>query len=347
MDKSFSIRQKTTKIIGATLILCGIALALTSIPSRSDAVPRVASIEAVEEFNFEDLATMTVTSDAVIEATVTETRPGRTITEPNGSYLQFREAVLQIDAVRFVHAETRAVVESWDKIVLEEPGWDTGTPMMINGVSPVNEGERGFFFLTIKKSGTPTGEGTSPVYFEYVSSQGRYLDFGGTLRGANLEDPLVQQVQTMSPQALREEIERIRQRFERGELARDPGLPECPPPHCPDKGPRFEMDGDVTVDGNLIVVFECVAYSYSGIAEGEVRTPLETRVDECRLEDRTMGVSESASPSAQPGNTAVSYEATGTGGSRFEASNDVWLCWLGTATFDNGDQLEVSDCQEV
>jgi hypothetical protein len=169
------------------------------------------SANASEVYRFDDLDVMVATSDAVVRGTVLSVRPGRTAGGKDaGHAMSFREVVLRVDAV--FHGP-----DLTDTIVLEEAGAWGGKPVVMNNVRPSKVGDSGVYFLTLRK------DSDLPRYI-LVSSQGRYLLSKDQLEGSNPEDPLVQELQSLSVPDLEERVHQASEAVEQGEVQPLPDL---------------------------------------------------------------------------------------------------------------------------
>jgi hypothetical protein len=85
-------------------------------------------------------------------------------------------------------------------ILIEEEGWlPDGSPLIVNGVAPSQEGDDGIWFLQV----SPDPDLPS---FLVINSQGRYLVDGENLRGGDQRDALVRELQLLSPEALEQQV---------------------------------------------------------------------------------------------------------------------------------------------
>jgi hypothetical protein len=133
-------------------------------------------------------------SDVVVEGRVVETRRGRSFGEPGGRTIVSRLVTLRVDAVLAGAAPTAGAV------LVEEEGWlDDGSPLVVDGLRPTEEGDSGIWFLAAG------GDPDVPAYV-VVGPQGRYLAEDGRLAGAAGDDPLVSDLASLGPDGLAEAI---------------------------------------------------------------------------------------------------------------------------------------------
>ena len=67
-------------------------------------------------------------------------------------------------------------------VIVEEPAPGDGTPVVVDGIQPLDVGDQAVWFLV-------AGDGETMPYFALVNRQGRYTITGDTLRPA-ADDPL-------------------------------------------------------------------------------------------------------------------------------------------------------------
>lgn len=97
-------------------------------------------------------------------------------------------------------------------ITIEQLTTSAGEPIVLDGVEPLEVGDRGFFFLR-------PGEGDTYVL---VSSQGRYLEQAGRLRGRARaradSDAVVSRTEQLSSDEMRAAVARAREAVAQGRL---------------------------------------------------------------------------------------------------------------------------------
>jgi hypothetical protein len=158
------------------LVVAGfVAAAIVVSVSREERQRIVAGSEEFVASSLEELATA---SDAVIEATVVEVGPGRTVDFGEGNVLEFERATLRVDRI------IRGSVVS-DPILVEEYydvlQW------------PWKEGGSGIFFLHLKDQ--PLKE---PIY-RLTSSQGRFDVDGSRVVASNDALEWVKDLEDLTP----------------------------------------------------------------------------------------------------------------------------------------------------
>jgi hypothetical protein len=148
----------------------------------SDA-PRVATLQE-----------LVVASDVVVQGRVVETRRGRTFGEPGGRTIVSRLVTLRVDAVL---AGARPAAGA---VLVEEEGWlDDGSPLVVDGLRPTEEGDAGVWFLAAG------GDPDVPAYV-VVGPQGRYLAESRRLAGATGGNPLVSDLAALGPDGLAQAV---------------------------------------------------------------------------------------------------------------------------------------------
>jgi hypothetical protein len=125
-------------------------------------------------------------SDVVITGEVAGTERGRTFGQPGGATIESRLVTLTVDEV-VAGTAPRATT-----VLVEEEGWlDDGRALVVDGARPSEAGDRGVWFLV------EVDDPDLPVY-TVVSAEGRYLtDPEGTLAGADNDDPLIAEVESL------------------------------------------------------------------------------------------------------------------------------------------------------
>lgn len=156
----------------------------------SDA-PRMASLDE-----------LVAASDVVVQGRVVETRRGRNFGGPGGRTIVSRLVTLRVDTVLAGAPPTAGAV------LVEEEGWlDDGSPLVVDGLRPTEEGDQGVWFLAAG------GDPDVPAYV-VVGPQGRYLadpQPGERLTGAAGNDPLVSDLTSLGPDGLADAVQRSAQ----------------------------------------------------------------------------------------------------------------------------------------
>lgn len=176
--------------LGSVLVACATKREESAVatPSASKGVV----MSARYFYHFEEIPTLVRTTDLIVEGTVREVRPGRSVGEGDHP-LQFREVRIEVSNVYYSRDR-----EQPTEVVIEEEGWDVDRPIIsFNGLAASQVGDVGFYFLK-RKDPTP--------YYALINNQGRYLMRGDGLEGADRQDPLIERIERMSPRQFREEI---------------------------------------------------------------------------------------------------------------------------------------------
>jgi hypothetical protein len=127
-------------------------------------------------------------ADVVVAGEVESTDRGRTFGAPGGAAIVSRLVTLRVDEVLAGTAPAGA-----PHLLVEEEGWlDDGRPLAVDGAAPTEVGDRGIWFLV------DVGDPELPVY-TVVNAEGRYLLDGRTLVGAAGDDPLIAEVEALTP----------------------------------------------------------------------------------------------------------------------------------------------------
>lgn len=140
---------------------------------------------------FPTLADLVAAADVVVAGEVEGTERGRTFGQPGGAAIVSRLVTLRVDEVLAGTAPAGA-----PNVLVEEEGWlDDGRPLAVDGAAPTQVGDRGIWFLV------EVDDPELPVY-TVVNAEGRYLLSGDALVGAAGDDPLIAEVESMTPDAL-------------------------------------------------------------------------------------------------------------------------------------------------
>lgn len=297
---------------------------------------------AYESHVFANLPEMVATSDAVVEATVIDVQPGTLYEEEPGQIegsVQFSNVVMRVDAVNFVRGALP--ISSGDRLVNVELVRESGLAIEINEVDASIIGDRGFYFIALLGSKIVNQE--AMLSFGLTSSQGRYLiQTDGTLRGSNPHDPLVQSIQSLTPEQLRQQIEHAREGFLSGQVQPQPPLIPCPEQGCAGTdAPALEVT--VKAERHRVafgwgegqeIYWSCDALAINALAE-------KTRIISCRIRDLDYwdeSVWDDRSAESDS-NLAIAK------GSLFDAGKDsyqnVEICWEASASF-KGDENGIS-----
>lgn len=175
LSKGSSMRRRSMSMFGVAAGLV-LAAAVAGGCSSSAGTP-VAFTDTPEHLSYstelqvyEDLGSMTASSDLVVKATVTGTSQGRTFgTAEDGGATTTREVHLRIDKVIYQKTQGQAP----KSIVLAEGTWnDKGLGVMSEGLPWSKVGDTGYYYLSADDS-YPTGD-----HYSLLWSQGRLLISG-------------------------------------------------------------------------------------------------------------------------------------------------------------------------
>lgn len=143
---------------------------------------------------FATLDELVAASDSVVVASVTDIGDGRTITAPGDPESGIRTRLVTLDVSDILAGEAP------DPLVVEEAvALTDGTPVVVDGVQPLAEGDVAVWFLV-------SGHGEAMPYYAVVNRQGRYRVNGDTLVAASEDDPLSRRVAALGLAALVERI---------------------------------------------------------------------------------------------------------------------------------------------
>jgi hypothetical protein len=111
--------------------------------------------------SFASTADLVAASDLVVVATVAHVAGGRTVTAPDDPGAGFRTRLYELTVTRTLHGDAPR------PLVVEEPAeLLDGTPVIVDGMEPLREGEQAVWYLL-------AGEGPSQPYYAVVNAQGR------------------------------------------------------------------------------------------------------------------------------------------------------------------------------
>ena len=110
---------------------------------------------------YASFADLVAASDLVVVATVTDRSDGRTVTAPGDPSTGFRTRLYELTVTRTLHGDAPR------PLVVEEPAeLLDGTPVVVDGMEPLEEGEQAVWYLI-------AGDGPSQPYYAVVNAQGR------------------------------------------------------------------------------------------------------------------------------------------------------------------------------
>jgi hypothetical protein len=126
---------------------------------------------------FTSLDELVDASDLVVVATVADISDGRTVTAPDDPDAGFRTRLVELDVSRALIGEPPT------PLVVEEPAeLLDGTPVIVDGMTPLDEGDEAAWFLV-------AGVDESQPYHAVVNAQGRVI-----AGAAATDDPLSQEL---------------------------------------------------------------------------------------------------------------------------------------------------------
>lgn len=161
---------------------------------RPSLEPPTATAVTSDAPRYRSLPELVDVADVVVRARVVATERGRTFGDPGGASLQSRIVTLRVDAVLAGTAPPQGT------LLVEEEGWlADGTPLVVDGAAASTAGDQGIWFL--KEVGDPE----LPAYV-VVNAEGRYLVDGDGLRGAEGDDPLIEELAALSAADLTDRI---------------------------------------------------------------------------------------------------------------------------------------------
>lgn len=302
----------------------------------------VATVHAADTYVFSSLPEMVATTDAVIEGTVVNVRPGRLVNEGPGieDDVQFKDVTIQINDVLFANGAATAALKGARSLFYEELGWDAGKPVVVEGVDQSLRGDRGFYFLRFKVYVSPPFQPEmSSLYWGLISSQGRYLiQPDNSLVGANEEDPLVQELEALSADEMRQQILQAARDIEAGTVEGQPRAIQCPPPGCV----ATEIgDFDIEVAANAGTASSSIEWECVARATGELANRV--AISLCRIEDRGITSKSEDAPPVEAEGSAVGTRRSVQVSERW--SDDTWICWNAKAYFPEGRSASNNDCK--
>lgn len=327
----------------ATVTVATIAVLLATSPSEptgerptGEKVPkRPVVADSLDAFYFETLDQMVATSDIVVEGTISSKsgvifEDGQTDSETKTGY---KEAVLQVSRVHWVRGNLG--IRSGSNLLIGELAWQGGRDIVLPGEGTTT-GESGFYFLHLKGADAEQEMFRTSV----INAQGRFLqDAAGNVVGTGPEDPLVQTLDAMSAEELRNEIGRSVEKVQRGQIE-----PVHPPAICPpDRGcasldePYVETEAQGSYS-EPDAQWSCSAAGIGGVA-------VETTVARCYVYDSTNSntiLNEARPVSMNGGLAATVAAATYRPATGFAT---LWLCWETSAKFLDGSVARDDSCR--
>lgn len=202
-------------LIAGLGLLSAVMFAGCGSPKESTApgtTPTVIRAHAEYRWVFRDLGTMVATSDLIVEGTVI--RVGPVVdggSAPDAAHeTGYNHVTVRVD--RWLFGPRGA-----DDIVFRQTARQGDTPVIVDGVHTAQVGDRGFYVLLIDRQGPP-------IVYSLMGGQGQYVvGSDGRLFGSDPSDVLVQTLNELSADELRNRIVDVVPRVERGEVRPAPG----------------------------------------------------------------------------------------------------------------------------
>ena len=135
-------------------------------------------------------------SDLVVAATVVDVSDGRLISAPGDPAAALRTRLLVLDV-----SDVLAGSVNGDVIVEEPATLGDGTPVIVDGMRPLDPGDEAVWFLV-------AGDVESMPYYAVVNRQGRYVVTGDELRPA-ADDALSTELARLGIGGLTERVDEL------------------------------------------------------------------------------------------------------------------------------------------
>ncbi len=156
------------------LIVGIVAVVAVAVGGDEEPAPIAIASSAVDFSTLDDLL---AASDLVVVATVADIADGRQITAPADPDAAVVTRLLVLDV-----SDVVAGASDGDVIVEEPAALGDGTPVVVDGIEPLDVGDQAIWFLV-------AGDAETMPYFALVNRQARYTIAGDTLR-PSADDPL-------------------------------------------------------------------------------------------------------------------------------------------------------------
>ncbi|MDF2732489.1 MAG: hypothetical protein K0S92_1122 [Desertimonas sp.] len=174
-------------IAGATAV----AVAVRSDDTEPEAIELTSS---AADFTTDD--ELVAGSDLVVAATVVDIAGGRQISAQDNPAAAVRTRLLVLEVT-----DVLAGSVSGDVIVEEPATLSDGTPVEVDGMRPLDTGDKALWFLVV-------GDSEAMPYFAVVNKQGRYVVDGDGLR-ASSDDPLSTELAGLGLAGLTDRVEEL------------------------------------------------------------------------------------------------------------------------------------------
>jgi hypothetical protein len=146
--------------------------------------------------DFSTLDDLLAASDLVVVATVADITDGRQITAPADPAAALVTRLLVLDV-----SDVLAGAGDGDVIVEEPAALGDGTPVVVDGIEPLEIGDQAIWFLV-------AGDAETMPYLALVNRQGRYTITGDTLR-PTADDPLSAELANLGLAGLADRVEEL------------------------------------------------------------------------------------------------------------------------------------------
>lgn len=170
-------RRSVALLLPIALVGACVAFAVWLLRPDADTVTEPVDIRAAG-VRFDDLDALVVGSDFVVEGVVVAVDDGRALTDPGDP-----EAGITTQLAR-IELRTDVSGDAPEPLVIEqEAALLDGTPIRVNGVTPLTVGDRGLMFLV-------RGDGEDFPYTAFVNEQGWVPIVDGRVAPIDVEDPV-------------------------------------------------------------------------------------------------------------------------------------------------------------
>ncbi len=168
-DASSPVLQRALTVLPIVLVLVIAAFAVVSLRDDEATAPATAPSTAgavdiaATGLRFDSLEELLEASDLVVEGRIIAVDVGRAITDPSDPTAGFTTALFQLDVTSSFRGGAGASL-----IVEQEAALLDGTPITVNGLTPNDVGDTGFWFLV-------RGPDDAFPYVALVNEQARIL----------------------------------------------------------------------------------------------------------------------------------------------------------------------------
>ncbi len=170
-------RRVVALLLPAVVVISCVAFAVWLLLPDDTRVPEPVDIRAAG-VRFDDLDALVAGSDFVVEGVVVAVDDGRALTDPGDPDAGITTQLAQVEI------RTAIVGDAPGPLVVEqEAALLDGTPIRVNGVSPLVVGDRGLMFLV-------RGDGGDFPYTAFVNEQGWVPIVDGRIAPVDTADPV-------------------------------------------------------------------------------------------------------------------------------------------------------------